>query len=148
MAKLRITALDGEHQGEVLEAQFNPKEVAVEQATSWQRRADKEPGDLDFERAEPTLMSFELLFDGVQSASSVQPQLDVLRRFGSVDAILRRPPKVDVTWGSGADVMPKFAAVIESVTVRYAVFAESGVPLRATADVKLKQAARLGVRSS
>ena len=26
MAKLRITALDGEHQGEVLEAQGNPKE--------------------------------------------------------------------------------------------------------------------------
>jgi hypothetical protein len=30
VAKLRITALDGEHQGEVLEAQFNPKEIEVD----------------------------------------------------------------------------------------------------------------------
>ena len=32
MAKLRITALEGEHQGEALEAQFNPKEIEVDRA--------------------------------------------------------------------------------------------------------------------
>jgi hypothetical protein len=38
VAKLRITALEGEHQGEVLEAQFNPKEIEVDRTIPWSTR--------------------------------------------------------------------------------------------------------------
>jgi hypothetical protein len=38
VAKLRITALEGEHQGEVLEAQFNPKEIEVDRTIPWQHQ--------------------------------------------------------------------------------------------------------------
>jgi hypothetical protein len=103
--------------------------------------------DLKFERAEPAQMAFELLFDDMETSVSVQPQLDKLREFSSVDYALRRPPKVTVSWGSGAGVMPTFTGVIESVAVRYTMFDESGVPLRATADVKLREAANLRVHA-
>jgi len=148
MAMLQVTALEGRHEGEVLEAQFNPEEIVLEHAILWKRQIHKRPADLEFEQAEPACMSFELVFDEAESSSSVQPQIDKLHQFSSVDAILRRPPKVEVSWGSGAGAMPTFAAVIESVTVRYALFAENGLPLRASADVKLRQAAHLGVRAS
>jgi hypothetical protein len=41
--------------------------------------------------------------------------------------------------------MPTFNAVIESVSVRYVMFAPNGVPLRATVDVRLRQAAHVKV---
>jgi Contractile injection system tube protein len=148
MATLKVTALEGRHEGEVLESQFNPKEVVLEGAVLWRRQVHKGPADLEFEQVEPARMSFELVFDEAESLSSVQPQIDKLHRFSSVDAILHRPPKVEVSWGAGAGAMPTFGAVIESVAIRYELFAENGLPLRACVDLKLKQAAHLGVRAS
>jgi hypothetical protein len=43
VAKLRITALEGEHQGEVLEAQFNPK--GIDRTIPWQHQG---PAPLQF----------------------------------------------------------------------------------------------------
>ena len=104
MAKLRIAAAEGAHLGEVLEAQFNPKEVDLDRAIPWQQQVHKGPADLEFERADPARMVFELLFDGAETSKSVQPQLDKLRLFSSVDEALRRPPKVKVSWGSAAEI--------------------------------------------
>jgi len=143
MVGLRITAVEGQHQGEVLEAKLNPSEIDLDRAVTWRQQSGKGPADLEFERAEPAEMTFKLLFDGTETSVSVQPQLDRLRAFNSVDGVLHRPPKVRVSWGSGAGAMPTFDGVVESVAVRYTMFAESGVPLRATADVKLREAANL-----
>jgi hypothetical protein len=140
MAKLQITAIEGEHSGQMLEAQFNPKEIVVDRTVPWQPQLHKGPGDLEFASADPAHMSFELLFDGAESSKSIQPSIDRLSQFSSVDGLLHRPPKVKVAWGSAAGGMPAFTAVIESLSVRYAMFAENGVPLRATADVRLRQA--------
>jgi hypothetical protein len=145
VAKLQITALDGEHAGQVLEAQFNPKELSVDRAVPWQQQASKGPADLEFEQAEPARMSFELLFDGVEAATSVQPPIDKLTQFSSVETGLHRPPRVKVTWGSAAGGMPAFNGVIEAVSVRYVMFAPNGIPLRATVQVRLKQAAHVSV---
>jgi hypothetical protein len=79
-------------------------------------------------------MSFELLFDGVEQSKSVQPRLDRLHRLSSVDETLHHPPRVKVGW---------FDGVVEAVSVRYLTFVENEVPLRATATVKLKEAADL-----
>ena len=140
MAKLRITALEGEHQGEVLEAQFTPKEIEVDRAIPWQHQG---PAPLQFLGAEPARMSFELLFDGVEQSKSVQPRLDRLHLLSSVDEALHHPPRVKVAWGSAAGAMPTFDGVIEAVSVRYLKFAGTGVPLRATATVKLMEALNL-----
>ena len=137
MAKLRITALDGEHQGEVLEAQSNPNEIEVDRTIPW--TAPVGLGPLSFLGAQPARMSFELLFDGVEQSTSVQPQLDRLHLLGSVDRLLHHPPRVKVALGSAAGAMPTFEGVIEAVSIRYLKFAGNGVPLRATATVKLEE---------
>ena len=66
MAKLRIKALEGEHQGEVLEAQFNPPEIEVDRTIPW--AAPLGLGPLAFLGAQPARMSFELPFDGVKQS--------------------------------------------------------------------------------
>jgi len=143
MAKLRLTALEGQHQGEALDAQFSPTEIVVDHEVVWQPQLHKGPGDLEFEQLGPARMRFTLLFDEAESSSSVQPQLDKLYLLSAVDAVLHRPPKVEVTWGKGAGTMPVFKSVIESVSVRYTMFAENGRPVRATADVALRGAEHL-----
>ena len=143
MTSLRIVALEGAHAGIELDAQLGPTQIVLDRAIVWQRQANKGPGDLAYERTEPAHMSFELLFDGTQTSTSVQPQIDTLQQLCAVDSILHRPPKVAVSWGRGAGALPKFEAVIESISVRYVQFADGGVPLRATADVKLEQAVHL-----
>jgi len=137
VTKLRITALDGEHQGEVLEAQFNPPEIEVDRTIPW--AAPLGLGPLAFLGAQPARMSFELLFDGVEKSKSVQPQLDMLHLLSSVDRTLHSPPRVKVALGSAAGAMPTFEGVIEAVSVRYLKFAGNGVPLRATAAVELEE---------
>jgi hypothetical protein len=139
VAKLRITALEGGHQAEVFEAQFNPKEIEIDRTFPWlyHRLA---PGALQYLGFEPARVSFALLFDGVEQSKSVQPRLDTLQRLSSVDDTLHHPPRVKVAWGSAAGAMPTFDGVIEAVSVHYLKFAGNGVPLRATATVKLIEA--------
>ena len=139
MAKLRITALEGRHQAEVFEAQFNPKEIEVDRTIPWLYHR-LVPGVLQYLGFEPARMSFELLFDGVEQSKSVQPRLDTLHRLSSVDDTLHSPPRVKVAWGSAAGAMPTFDGVIEAVSVHYLKFAGNGAPLRATATVKLIEA--------
>ena len=57
----------------------------------------------------------------------------------------RRPPKVRILWGAGGEALDKFDAVIESVSVKYTMFSPEGKVLRATANVKLKEASSLKV---
>lgn len=139
MAKLRITALEGAHQAEVFEAQFNPKEIEVERTIPWlyQRLVPAPP---QFLGNEPARMSFELIFDGVKQSTSVQPRLDTLNRLSSVDESLHHPPRVRVAWGNAQGALPTFDGVVEEISVHYVTFADSGVPLRATATVKLTEA--------
>ena len=137
MTKLQITALDGEHQGEVLEAQFNPKEIEVDRTIPWVAPLGR--GPLGFLGAQPARMSFELLFDGGKQSKSVQPQLDKLYSLSSVDRELHSPPRVTVALGGARGAMPTFEGVFEAVSVRYFKFAQNGVPLRATAMVKLEE---------
>ena len=42
--------------------------------------------------------------------------------------------------GNAQGAMPTFDGVVEEVSVHYLTFADSGVPLRATATVKLTEA--------
>jgi hypothetical protein len=90
-------------------------------------------------------MSFELMFDGFESGTPVQPVIALLQRFSSIDPGLKRPPKVRVSCGSQPGVMPVFEAVIETLSVRYLMLDPNGVVLRATAALRLKEAGHLKV---
>jgi hypothetical protein len=56
---------------------------------------------------------------------------------GDADETKRRPHLCVVKWGA---TVPKFTCVIESLSAKYTMFSDAGVPLRATCTVKLKEA--------
>jgi hypothetical protein len=154
-AKLKIVSLEGPLVTVV--AHFNPKEVAVDRSVPWQKQKKKGPADLEFTGGEPKSMSFELMFDGFETNTSVQGMVEKLHKLTDMDPGLKRPPKVKVIWGTPAtsepargdesvsEGIPSFQAVIESVAVKYTMFTPDGKAVRATANVKFKEAADLKV---
>jgi len=152
-AKLKIISLDSEV---TVEAQFNPKEVKVEKQVPWQKQKKKGPSDLEYTGGEPRKMSFELMFDGFESGTSVEGEIAKLHSL--TDATIsqdakneqkKRPPKVAVIWGTGTNSqgggIPRFEAVVASVNVTYTMFLPSGEAVRATAQVALTEARDLKV---
>jgi hypothetical protein len=158
-AKLTIGSLD--ESGLTVRAQYNPKELQVDQAVPWKKpdSANKTgsqggggEGDgaiaLEFTGAEGRTMSVEMLFDGYEPgngrAVDVASQVAILEQLASVrdpkskDEMMRRPHHCVVAWGDRG--LPKFKCVIESLSTKYSMFSSDGQPLRATCTVKLKEA--------
>jgi hypothetical protein len=147
MDKFKIIGLEGKARRVVVEAQFNPKEIDIQKPIPWQLQAKKGPTDLEFNAGQPMTMDVELMFDGVESQSSIQGEIDKLYTLSDADATLKRPPKLKVVWGpEGAEgTMPQFEAVLEALSVRYLMFDANGKPLRATVRLKFKEAGDLRV---
>jgi phage protein U len=129
-------------------AQYNPKELQIDKSVPWQKnpQSNKSPDkgiQLEFTGAEGRSMSLELLFDGFESGASIGGQVDMLNamaspiKAGSTDENERRPHLCVVTWGTTVE---SFKCVIESLSTKYTMFSDQGVPLRATCTVKLKEA--------
>lgn len=146
-----IATIDGDLE---VTAQYNPKELQVDLTVPWQvnPQANKNPDkgiQLEFTGAQGRSMSLELTFDGYEDNQSIAGKVDTLQKMGmpkkpgNVDENLRRPYWCVVTWGS---TVPNFRCVIESVSTKYTMFSESGVPLRATCTVKLKEADTLTMK--
>jgi len=156
-AKLKIISLEGDQIS--VEGSFNPKEVQVDKSVPWQKQKKKGPSDLEYTGGEPKSMSFELMFDGFEAGTSVQGKIDDLHKLTDTtiqegnNEQKKRPPKVMVIWGAGtgrgansaAGGIPKFEAVIESVSVKYTMFLANGTAVRATANIKVKEASSLKV---
>lgn len=143
---VRLKLVPAEPGPETVEAQFNPKEVQIDKTIGWQDHPAKDGSfGLEFTGGKGArTMSIELLFDGSEQCRSVLPEIDKLNALtlnvGTAPA-LKRPPTVLVVWGAAVDeVLPRFPAVIESLSVKYQMFATDGRVLRATATVKLKEA--------
>jgi hypothetical protein len=131
-----------------VDAQYNPKELQVDKTVPWQKKSQanktQETGiQLEFTGAEGRSLTLELLFDGFETKSSVAGKVETLNTMasvlepGSADETKRRPHLCVVTWGT---TVPTFKCVIESLSVKYTMFSDQGVPLRATCTVKLKEA--------
>ena len=128
-------------------AQYNPNVLQVDLSVPWNvnAQANKSPEkgiQLEFTGAQGRSMSLELTFDGFESNTSVGPTVEKLTKMASVkqraskDENMRRPYRCVVTWG---DTVPSFRCVIESLSTKYTMFSDAGVPLRATCTVKLKE---------
>jgi len=168
IARLTIGSLDDPKLNVV--AQYNPKELELARTVPWtkhnsdntpeSRRKKPAPGtDVEFTGAEGRTISLELLFDGFENNRSVLKQvldLDEMatpREATSTKSELRRPHQCVVVWGTYAELdkrtrerpetelaMRPLRCVIDSLTVKYTMFSEAGVPLRAVANVKLREA--------
>ena len=112
-------------------------------------------------------MSMELLLlDGYETGTSVQGEINKLVALASMrgdpdststDEDKKRPHHVIVTWGYGnkgttstdakadTNILP-FKGVIESIQTKYTMFTDGGVPVRATCQVKFKEANKLSFK--
>ena len=144
--KLTIGSLDNPAIDVV--AHYNPKEIDLAKQASWsdpktlkQRKGDLI--DLEYTGAPARSMSLELLFDGYESDTSIEPIVDRLNELASPrdpdskDEEWARPHVCVVVWNERE--IPKFKCVIESVNVKYTMFNRTGRPLRAVCNVKLKE---------
>ena len=131
-----------------VDAQYNPKELAIDKKVPWQKKSQaNKSGDtgiqLEYTGADGRSLTLELLFDGFETKTSVSDNVDKLNQMASVwkpgdsDETKRRPHLCVVKWGA---TIPKFTCVIESLNVKYTMFSDQGVPLRATCTVQLKEA--------
>jgi hypothetical protein len=161
-ATVKLTIASKDDPGIQVQAQYNPKELQVDQTVPWKKPdsanqtgggaagasggsgGGKQPMTLEFTGAEGRTMTVEFLFDGYEQNRSIAGQVGILETLASVrnptekDENLRRPHQCVISWGASG--LPKFECVIESLSTKYTMFSSTGTPLRATCTVKLKEA--------
>jgi hypothetical protein len=141
--RLVIVGVEGSRNGIGVKAQFNPKEMSLDRSVPWQKvKNAKAAGDLEYTGAEARTMAFELFFDGFEKNMPVQAEIEKLQMLCDPDETLnpKRPVKCIVVLGS-----IQFTCVIESLAVKYTMFNSDGVPVRGTANLKVKEANTLAV---
>jgi len=135
-------------QGEPIECMFNPEQVVVTKQNSWKGgdAKGKNAPSLRFQSGGSKTLKLNLVFDTTGKNKSVTEYTYRLLKLMDVDKRLKgtdrkrnkaRPPYVELWWGSL--LAERFKAVIESLTITYTYFSKTGVPLRAKADITLKQ---------
>ncbi|MFN8499772.1 MAG: LysM peptidoglycan-binding domain-containing protein [Anaerolineae bacterium] len=150
-----LTAKEGEYDGQSVEFMFNPTEYTVSKTNTWTWQ-NKKTGNVphwDFGGGEPRQLQLELFFDtslpnfrGGQK--NVRKLTNMLFAFMMIDKRLKdkaphskigRPPECLLEWGR--DTKFQFKCYITNCTVKYTLFTEDGVPIRATATLTLKEVA-------
>ncbi len=132
--------------GERIPCLFNPSTLALSRSNSWNTAA--RPG-----RAVPTLafagsgngeLRLELFFDTTDTGQAVTSYTGKLVKLMDVDTRIKgsdeasgnvRPPTVTFHWGD----LHSFRSVVADLQVAFTYFSSSGVPLRARAQILLRQ---------
>ena len=144
MVKARLESEDGGS----LEFQFNPAEYSVKKSATWntpqRSMATKSGPKPNFVGSNPQTVGLQIFFDDWESQDdAVAKDIQMLLTWCSPtrDSISNKrpqPPVLHFTWGSNAHLMDhKF--YLESVSVKYTMFKPDGTPVRATADISLKE---------
>jgi nucleoid-associated protein YgaU len=133
-------------QGDVIQFLFNPAELTITKSATW-NAADNKGGDaptLKFSAGQSGTMALSLTLDTTDTGADVTVHTNKLLALLKVDRALpdadknrnkARPPWVELHWGP----LHSFKAVVERLTLKFTYFAASGKPLRAKADLALRQ---------
>jgi nucleoid-associated protein YgaU len=144
MVKARLESDDGGS----LEFQFNPAEYSVKKSATWhtpERSMSTTAGAKpNFVGSNPQTIGLQIFFDDWESQEeSVVKDVQLLLHWcaptrESISNKTPQPPVLHFTWGSNPHLMDhKF--YLESVSVKYTMFKPDGTPVRATADISLKE---------
>lgn len=125
---------------------FNPAELKISKSNSWQAGEAKGQNapKLRFQGGQSGTLALSLVFDTTLAGTDVNEHITKLLALMDVDPALPasdtsrnsgRPPSVFLKWGK----LQSFKAVIEQMSVSYTYFADDGMPLRAKAELTLKQ---------
>lgn len=137
LAKLNLTPLDGKNAQKSIVALFNPKEYTISKSVPWnpQTASGLDAPEMQFTTGQGETLQLELFFDTYEQGLPVKIHTDALHQLALIDTSLHRPPLVLVSWGT-----LKFKGVIESINHRFTMFLESGIPVRATVALTLREA--------
>lgn len=144
LTRATITNLGNNSQFEVL---FNPNEYTIAKSNSWQARpvVGRNVPRLDFTGGGSRTLTLELFLDVMDrpNETDVRPHVDKLWELTMIDEAHRssttdrsRPPLCLFQWGGNWS----FKAAVTSLSVRYTLFSEDGIPVRAVATVTLEEA--------
>jgi hypothetical protein len=131
-----------------LEFKFNPSEYSVSKGARWKlperNMKDKEGGKPEFLGSDPQTISLQIFFDDWEAAFGNVTK-DVDRLFDwcapsrlSVSREKPQPAELRFMWGSNTQLVDR-KFYLEKVSVKYTMFSRTGNPLRATADIVLKE---------
>lgn len=132
--------------GSPIPCMFNPAEISLSKSNSWEGAKVKGQNapPLEFQGGESATISLSLIFDTSLTGQDVSEHTNRLFKLMNVDDSLpgasssnnaARPPWVRLEWGATRT----FKAVLDRLAVRYTYFDDRGTPLRAKADLSLKQ---------
>jgi hypothetical protein len=141
---IRLVRLEGNKLDDIV---LHPTDFTITRSVSWKKSAQPSNDEptLEFTSGDPAELSCQLEFDTFDEKQNVyQKQIQPLESLLVVDQTLKRPPMVSVTF-EPANASPGFKGVLSSVEAKYTLFLPDGTPVRATANVKLKQASSVSV---
>lgn len=134
-------AIDG---GPTIKALFNPTELSITKANTWNAQAKKGTSFAKpaFGGGNPREMAVNLLLDESlgepgsvnKMANELLKMMDVPSGTGGGNA-KAAPPHVTFRWGD----VPSFKAACTSLTITFQLFDQTGLPIRADVKLALKQ---------
>jgi hypothetical protein len=145
---LKICTVEGDTPHECT-AMFNPKEIQIDKSVPWQKHKNSkgDSPDLEFTSAEGRVLSMELFFDTYETgkdvyASHIKELFAMTKRMSETVDKDKHPPKVKVIWASTESwfIGEAFVGVFEQLGVKYTMFLPNGTPVRATCQVKIREA--------
>jgi hypothetical protein len=148
----KIEVQEGSMTGQCVQFMFNPGEYSITKTNNWNLKAHKGSNvpQLEFGGGEPRTLQLELLFDASlprkgMGSTDVRAATNQLFNFMMIDkqpplkgtnSKMGRPPKCRLVWG---DDKNQFDCYITNCQVKYTMFNEQGVPIRAIATLTLKE---------
>lgn len=149
----KIVPQEGALKDRAVDFMFNPSEYSISKSNKWEMKANKS-GNVpkwEFGGGDPRTLQLELFFDASLPGGNVRPE-DVRRRTNQLFKIMMidpklkgqsknskmgQPPKVRVYWGE--DTKNYFECYLTSCQIKYTMFNDKGMPIRASATIQMKE---------
>lgn len=118
-------------------AMFNPSELQYDKTVSWSAKSGhSENPKQEFKEPQSAELSCTLYFDSFEQGTDVNGKGPAdLKKMATMDPGLGRPPVCVFSWASFV-----FKGVVESVSIKYTMFSDKGVPVRCEVALKMKEA--------
>ena len=146
MEKAKIVNLDT---GEEVKCLFNPNEYTFSKKNTWTSKKVKGQNvpSLEFGGGDSMTLRMQLFFDTYTTGGDVRTTTNKIWKLMNINTSLAdmtstkgRPPMVEFQWGATWS----FKAVITSISQKFTLFRDNGIPVRATLDVDFMQAKEEG----
>lgn len=128
---------------EVVKFMFNPFEYSITKSNTWQAKpvVGVNLPMVTFQQGGPQTISLQLHFDNLADGKDVRQFTAPLWKMMMIDQQTKnprsgkgQPPNVIFAWGK-----LHFKAIITSMTEKFTLFTDKGIPLRCQVDIGLQQ---------